>query len=361
MAPHIYIISPDTSANLAARLHAAGLPYAIADATAIDAELILLDATAGGVEHMLPLVPPWAYTAGTPLLILANTPAVAIPNLLVGGWLTAPISDLEIVGAVRSLLAAHQAATPEIMSLRERLATAEVARDALLFADQKKDEFISYISHELKNPMASIKGYADLMYRRSSKLAEDPNRKGLSIISNQVGRMTVLLDQLLDYSRISLDRLQLDLHPVNLVPLAQRLVDETQALTDRHAIQLVIEIQPMPVQADENRLRQAMLAIASNAIKFSPLAGTIVVRVTQSGDTAQIAVDDKGIGVPLADQPFIFDRFVRGSNIDAKHDGLGLGLFLAREIVTRHGGTIAVKSEVGNGSVFTIGLPIQVA
>lgn len=357
MLPRIYTISPVSTTELSARLHTYGLETVSTAA----ADIILLDATNADLADALDLLPFWAQTAATPVVVLARTPPILVPGHRVAGWLTPPIDDRELIGALRAIFAAQAASSQlDTQALRQQLAAVEADRDALALADQKKDEFISYISHELKNPMASIKGYADLMRRRSAKLTEDPNRKGLEIISNQVGRMTVLLDQLIDYSRISLDRLQLDLRPLNLVALAQRLVDETQNLTDRHAIQLVIEVQPMPIQADENRLRQALLAIASNAIKFSPEAGTIVVRVSQSAANARIAVADKGIGVPKAEQSAIFERFARGSNAGDQHSGLGLGLFLAREIVTRHDGVIELESTVGSGSTFTIALPVNV-
>ena len=240
---------------------------------------------------------------------------------------------------------------------------AERQRQELQAIDQQKDEFISITSHELKNPMASIKGYADLMLRRSAKNPDDPNRKGLEIISQQVSRMTKLLDQLLDVSRIGMNRLQLDRRPADLAVVARRVVDELRATTEQHELRLELHDAPLIGVFDETRISEAIGNLLNNAIKYSPNGGVITVRVAGSvhGDQceAQIAVSDQGIGIPLADRPQLFERFFRASNADASFPGMGLGLFITRGLVARNGGRIWVESEEGHGTTFYISLPLK--
>lgn len=327
------------------------------------ADLALLDLTGQDSEAILAALDREDWPVDLPVLVLSNRRPKPTHYLTILGWLVAPFEILEIIGAVRATLQARAAMNGQgdLGDVRAQLAATERELGEYESADQKKDEFISYISHELKNPMASIKGYSDLMRRRLAKNPDDPNRKGLEIISAQIGRMTLLLDQLLDFSRISMNRLQLDLRPINLEQLAQRLIEESQPMTDKHALQLVVESQPFAVMGDESRLRQALQYIVGNAIKFSPAPSTIVVTLAQIDDQyAAVTVRDKGIGIPPEDIERIFERFERGSNVDEQMPGMGLGLFLAKEIITRHNGQISAESDLGEGSAFTLTLPVGI-
>ena len=259
--------------------------------------IVLVDATGMAAETYIAALSNEPGFGTHPLVVLADAPPMAqFPEAYIIGWLVAPFDDCEVLGAIRAyMLAQHTRSAIGLQQAGER----QTERAAFEETDRKKDEFISYISHELKNPMASIKGYADLMRRRLNKNPDDPNRKGLEIISTQVGRMTLLLDQLLDFSRINLDRLQLDRRPIDMVQLAQRLIEELQPTTQQHALQLVTQGTSVVIVADENRLRQALQYLLSNAIKFSPAAGTIVISAASNvTGGVHVAVSDKGIGIP---------------------------------------------------------------
>jgi signal transduction histidine kinase len=262
--------------------------------------------------------------------------------------------------AVFSAIATHVAVAIHHAQLYQQ---AERQRQELQAIDQQKDEFISITSHELKNPMASIKGYADLMLRRSAKNPDDPNRKGLEIISQQVSRMTKLLDQLLDVSRIGMNRLQIERRPADLAVVARRAVDELRATTENHELQLELQGAPLLGVFDEARISQAIGNLLSNAIKYSPNGGVITVRVAGIGQGDQrealIAVSDQGIGIPVADRDHLFERFFRASNADASFPGMGLGLFITRGLVARNGGRIWVESTEGQGTTFYITLPLE--
>lgn len=357
MAHILYIAhQPSPPPDVGTVLQQAGHTF-VHDFDTYTPELLLLDLRFGeATEALVERASSRLFTA--PVIVLAGTPPHSLEIVVnVNAWVTAPFEASELTGVVRAILAANLLSMPQTAT--ERIAQAERERDAYARADQQKDEFISYMSHELKNPMASIKGYADLMRRRLNKTPDDPNWKGLEVISAQVGRMNLLLDQLLDFSRISMDRLQLNPRPVDLVGLTQRVVEDMQPMADHHALLVDASAESLTAIVDANRIQQAIQYVVSNAIKFSPEPGTIVVAINKAEDgRANIAVRDKGIGIPEADQPHIFERFYRASNVDEGQSGLGLGLFLASELVARHGGMIELTSEEKRGSTFTVVLPL---
>lgn len=293
-------------------------------------------------------------SAVLPLIVKDNLIGAFVFSFHTGGPI--PLNER----AVFSAIATHVAVAIHHAQLYQQ---AERQRQELQAIDEQKDEFISITSHELKNPMASIKGYADLMLRRSAKNPDDPNRKGLEIISQQVSRMTKLLDQLLDVSRIGMNRLQIERRPADLAAVARRVVDELRATTEDHELRLELHNTPLIGLFDETRIGQAIGNLLSNAIKYSPNGGVIRVRVSGRVNDGQrealIAVSDQGIGIPLADRAHLFERFFRASNADASFPGMGLGLFITRGLVARNGGRIWVESTEGEGTTFYITLPLE--
>jgi signal transduction histidine kinase len=223
---------------------------------------------------------------------------------------------------------------------------------------RQHDELITIISHDLKNPMASIKGYADLLLRRSARNPEDPNRRGLQVISEQIVRMNGLLDKLLDLSRITDERLRLDRRPADLTQIVAYVLAELRATTGRP--ELIFEgTEDACIGAfDIGRIRQAIEQIISNAIIYSPEGSPIVVRLARAPEEVIISIADRGIGIPAAEHERIFEPFFRASNA-ANRSGMGMGLFVARQILTRHGGRIWFESAEGQGSTFSIALPIN--
>lgn len=328
-------------------------------------DLVLVDATDAEPAARLAALNEALWPARPPVILLSAdyAPLDFDAHLQLDAWLVEPFDERDLLTCIHAVVRAH-AATPrdqQIEALQAQLRQSERRRASLEESERKKDEFISLVSHELKNPMASIKGYADLMRRRLSKLPDDPNLKGLEIISQQVGRMTALLDQLLDFSRINMDRLRLDLRPINVVTLVEHVVEDLRLAATQ---QIVVETaaNPLPLEVDGVRIRQALHNLLLNAARYSPDNTTITVRVEQ-GRGAQagygvISVSDQGIGIAADEQQRVFDRFYRASNVADRGDGLGVGLFIAREIVVRHGGDITVESEPGHGSTFRMVLPL---
>ncbi|WP_026370280.1 ATP-binding protein [Kallotenue papyrolyticum] len=244
-------------------------------------------------------------------------------------------------------------------------------RQELELLDREKDEFISIISHELKNPLASIKGYAGLLQRRAKK---DPTLqsavKGLEVIEQQANRMSALLDQLRDVSQIGMDRFMIEPVPLDLTQLTQRVALDMQATTTSHEILLNIGAEPLMALIDEFRMSQVLSNLISNAIKYSPAGGPVEIEVYRSAtpphqplelmarEWAVVTVRDHGIGIPKEAQERLFQRFFRAPNAKGGISGMGLGLYITREIVQRHGGYIWVESAEGQGSTFGVALPL---
>ncbi len=237
--------------------------------------------------------------------------------------------------------------------------------------DHEKDEFISIISHELKNPLASIKGYAGLLQRRSRKdQALQSALKGLDVIEQQVNRMTTLLDQLRDVSQIGMDRFTIEAVPLDIADLTQRVAYDMQTTSNNHHLQIDVHDEPLITEADEFRISQVLSNLIGNAIKYSPDGGPIDIVVRRSsdpparpvdiaqGEFAVISVRDYGIGIPPDGQERLFQRFFRAPNAQGRISGMGLGLYISREIVQRHGGYVWLESTEGAGSLFGVAIPL---
>jgi len=177
-------------------------------------------------------------------------------------------------------------------------------------------------------------------------------------IVQQSKRLQQQIDTLLDLSQIGTNRLRLELRPLDICALVQRLVDELQPTLDRHQITRTCESTELLVAGDEGRLEQVLHNLLQNAVKYSPEGGTIAVEVAHQENDVAIRVTDQGIGIPVDAQANLFERFYRARNA-AHHgiNGLGIGLAVVNDIVTRHGGRVEVASVEGQGSTFTVVLP----
>jgi signal transduction histidine kinase len=227
-------------------------------------------------------------------------------------------------------------------------------------ADQAWEEFLSHAAHEIKNPLASIKGYADLLGRRAAKDPADPYRKGLTIISQQIARTNGLMEQLSDMARVGAGRLRIDRHETDIATIVRSSVEEHQQTTEEHQLTLVGADEPLIGLCDMVRVRQVVDVMLDNATKFSAQGGPVNVHLQQVEELpeAMISVRDRGIGVPTGEHERVFERFFRGSNVSGSYRGLGLGLFVARAIVERHGGRMWLESPPGEGTTCRVILPL---
>jgi PAS domain S-box-containing protein len=230
--------------------------------------------------------------------------------------------------------------------------------------EEIKSTFTSIISHELKTPVALIKGYAQTLARPDAQWDGDTARQSLGIIEEEADRLEALINNLLDVSRIQAGGLKLDYADVNLHNLVRKVADAYRTQTDRHTIETDLPPSVPAIWADEERLRQVLTNLVGNAIKYSPDGG--VIRIGGWADTADglgrvvLYVADQGIGIPSAELPYIFDRFYRvDSSLRRSTAGAGLGLFLCKAIAETHGGEIWARSEPGKGTTFFVSVPVE--
>jgi signal transduction histidine kinase/CheY-like chemotaxis protein len=234
--------------------------------------------------------------------------------------------------------------------------------EALRDADRKKDEFLATLAHELRNPLAPIRNALQLLKAQGAIRGE----LGLSrdIIERQVMQMARLLDDLLDVSRISRGTLELRREPIGLREVLDRALETSQPLITKNRHQFTLEMpegEEFPLDADLVRLAQVFSNLLNNAAKYTDDGGQITVRAIREGAEAVVAVYDSGIGIDEEGLSRLFEMFAQGpGSIHRSKEGLGIGLSLARSLVSLHGGSLEATSPgIGRGSVFTVRLPLS--
>ena len=222
--------------------------------------------------------------------------------------------------------------------------------------EQRKDHFISMASHELKTPLAILSAFTQLLRERFEAEARQDVMLHLCKMDDQITRLTKLVADLLDISKMQEGKLELAREAVDMDELVREVVENLQPTTTHH---LLIEgAAQRTITGDRDRLGQVLMNLLTNAIKYSPQAETVVVRVAQTRDTLTVSVHDFGIGIAQSHQEKLFERFYRVySEKDQTYPGLGIGLYIAHEIIQRHGGKMWVDSVEGKGSTFSFSLP----
>ncbi len=281
---------------------------------------------------------------GSSLPVLVN--AVALPAQR--RW-SAPLQETEQQTPVEEAMALvmHQ----DVSALKE--------------AEYLKDEFVGIVAHELRTPLAALKGFADMLLVQTARgrgvaLAEW-QQEALEEIELATSRLVTLTEELLDVTRLQAGRLHLQRTPTNMVPLAQRVVMLLQQTTTRHRLE-VRTIQPeLLADIDPGRIEQVLTNLIGNAIKYSPQGGPVTITIWEetAARIVGISVQDKGIGIPRRQHALMFGRFMRADNAQAWGiSGTGLGLYICRELVQRHGGQLWFESEEDAGSTFFVTLPL---
>jgi len=225
-------------------------------------------------------------------------------------------------------------------------------------AEEIKSAFVSAISHELKTPLALILGYADTLARQDVKWDDETFQEGLATIKEEAGRLTRLVDNLLDTARVQAGGLSLRLAPTQLDALAAQVVEEFRVLQTGHLFTLDFPSDYPPARCDPERIRQVLINLLSNATKYSPPGTLVRVAGWEEQKVVGIAVSDEGPGIPPDQQERVFERFVRGREQQLRATkGAGLGLFISRGIVEAHGGRIWVDGTVQHGTRVCFTLP----
>jgi len=229
------------------------------------------------------------------------------------------------------------------------------------YAVRQRDEFLSVAAHELKTPVTSMRGLSEWLVRmaeRGTTIEPAQHHRALTMIHRQAQNLSRLVTQLLEMSRLDADRLTLDWQDENLTELVRRTVDQMQTQTDQH--QFVLSAAPdIHATIDAFRFEQVLTNLLDNAMKYSPEGGTIEIELTQpTPERVRLAVRDHGIGIPPGRETLIFERFFQGHR-GSHRSGLGLGLYLSKQIVAEHGGRLVAEAASGGGSRFVVEIPVR--
>lgn len=280
-----------------------------------------------------------------------------------GGWPLTPTAtfyaegDLERPGTPPLPVGITYA--PLLSAERKLLHIIATVRDITHFreAEELKSTFISVISHELRTPVALIKGYVSTLRREDASWDPEVVRDSLQVIEEEADRLAGLIDNLLDASRLQAGGLSLNLSDVSLDTLARRLAERFSTQTTRHQIEVDFPDDFPVVLADEDRITQVLSNLISNAIKYATEGGKVRIAGQVRQDYVVICVEDEGPGIAPNDVPHVFDRFYRAPEVTRTTKGAGLGLYLARAVVEAHGGRIWVDPKTDKGARICFSLP----
>jgi two-component system CheB/CheR fusion protein len=242
----------------------------------------------------------------------------------------------------------------------QQLTTEQSARTAAEVANQTKDEFLSIVSHELRNPLNSMLGWTQLLRNREFDAAK--TARALEAIERSAKAQAKLIEDILDTSRITTGKLDLDIREISLAPVLESAIGVARLSAEAKNIQIkaVLESEIIEVSGDPDRLQQVILNLLSNAIKFTPVEGRVTVKLECIGSFAKIKVSDTGQGISADFLPHVFERFRQAnSSSNRSEGGLGLGLSIVEHLVELHGGQVYAESPgIGQGATFTVQLPL---
>src|SRR5262245_21425233 len=327
-------------------------------------DVALVAAEIGKVLAVLARQPAWS---DLPIVLLC--PSEQSP---VAARVTASLTNVTLLDrptSARTLLSAVQAAlrarlrqyqTREQLEALLRAEEALRARERQLHtADRRKDEFLAMLAHELRNPLAPIRNAGELLART---LPPDPRLQGAAaIVKRQIGQLARLVDDLLDVSRITQGRIELQRRPVDLAAIIAEALESVEPLMreKRHHIALSVTDTPLWVDGDSARLVQCVGNLLANAAKYTDPGGEIRLEAHADGPLAVLAVIDNGVGIPRELLPQIFELFVQSDrSLDRSQGGLGIGLSVVRRLIEMHGGdVVATSGGPGHGARFEVRLP----
>jgi PAS domain S-box-containing protein len=224
--------------------------------------------------------------------------------------------------------------------------------------EQRKDDFIALASHELKTPVTSLKMYTQILHQRAKKLNNPDIESFSSKMNDQLNKLTNLVQDLLDVSRIQQGKLLYNMEKFNVKHFLDDTIDDLQRISPKHNLE-IRKSTSSEILGDRDRLRQVIINLITNAIRYSPKSNKVIISSEKKAGDILISVKDFGIGIPKEQQEKIFDRFYQVEvDTTRTYPGLGLGLYISHEIMQRHNGKIWVESSLGEGSTFYISLPV---
>jgi signal transduction histidine kinase len=321
-----------------------------------------------GFAHVLDALsrqPPWS---DLPIVLLCQTgvqsPLAAriIQSFTNVTLLDRPTSARTLVSAVETAIRARmrQYQTREqLQALSEAQHTLSERERELHKADRRKDEFLAMLAHELRNPLAPIRNASELLARTLPP--DSQSQSVVGVVKRQVSHLTRLVDDLLDVSRITQGRIELQRRPVELASILQQALESVEPLIreKRHRVVISARLENVYLDGDGARLVQCVANILTNSAKYTDPEGEIRVDAHWDGNEAVISITDNGVGIPPELLPQIFELFVQSDRtLDRSQGGLGIGLSVVRRLIEMHGGTVAARSAgPGQGATFTLRLP----
>lgn len=269
------------------------------------------------------------------------------------------IGTLTIIEDVTERVAREAELQDQIEERSRLLASEKLARNEAERANRLKDDFLATVSHELRNPLNAILGWAHML--RLGKLTPPNAERAVETIYRNAKSQAQLVSDLLDVSRIISGKLRLDVRTIDLNSIVNSAIDSIRPAADAKSIRLQTLLEPAagPISGDTDRLQQVVWNLLTNAVKFTPKGGRIQVKVLRIDSHVEIVVTDSGVGISREFLPYVFDRFRQADASTTRiHGGLGLGLSIVHQLVDLHGGSVSVASEgEGKGATFTITLP----
>jgi signal transduction histidine kinase len=269
--------------------------------------------------------------------------------------------EIEILAEEFNKMTAHlrEAQTGLERKVAERTQDLTIANEKLEEASKHKSQFLASVNHELRTPLSAIIGYARLLQRETAAQISPLQRDNLQDLLNNADRLLHMIDSLLDFAKIEAGKVEILVEPVIIEELVQDAADTVEPMLNRDSVRLIRDIASdiAPLHTDREKLRQIILNLLGNAVKFTDRGEIRIMACEENGDF-KLTVADTGIGIDVADMNRIFEEFDRGGlTSDSAYRGTGLGLAIVKRLVDVLGGSIAVESEVGKGSTFTVTLP----
>ncbi|HEX6622308.1 MAG TPA: ATP-binding protein [Pyrinomonadaceae bacterium] len=269
------------------------------------------------------------------------------------------IGTLTVIEDVTERVAREAELQSQVDARTRALASEKASREEAEEANRLKDEFLATVSHELRTPMTAILGWSNMLL--TGRLAGEMHDRALETIHRNAQAQNQLISDLLDISRIISGKLRLDLRMVDLSSVIEGAVEATRPAAEAKGIRLTtaLDRRAGPINGDADRLQQVVWNLLTNAIKFTPEGGQILVKLESVNSRVEITVRDSGIGISPEFLPHVFDRFRQADpGTNRVHGGMGLGLSIVRQLVELHGGTARAESEgAGKGTTFAVSLP----
>ncbi len=285
---------------------------------------------------------------------------LGLANLLLSGYHSRELRILALPFPFFGILLFTRAIYLKLVdkaAMRHQLAVAEAKLSHTQEVSKLKDEFLSIVGHELRTPLTSMNLYSSLLLDEKMGQLTPQQKEAIAVLKAEIQRLSALINDLLDLSKLESRKVKLRLEAVNLHDLAERSSHRALAEQKRIAVKNAVP-RGLTVQADPDKLAQVVVNLVSNAIKFTPEGGTITISGRANGKSWELSVADTGPGIPKDKQKRLFDKFYQVDDyLTRERGGVGLGLAIVRSLVELHRGKITVKSEEGRGSAFTVSVP----